>query len=158
MEHIEDIIVFSVADRLFCVDLRILDAVLYPSDTCDYESDGESASQRISCNGEYLTVADFAGYLGLKFTHPAEQRKILCLKKHKSKVAFYADSVRELISFGSSVKRPVFKEHTSVKGRGKIYEAEMEGKIILMPDFEAVNSLIKNPESKNKSRKQLLPG
>jgi chemotaxis signal transduction protein len=158
MEHIEDIIVFSIADRLFCVDLKILDAVLYPSETDDCDVGEGGNAQKINCNGEYLTIADFAGYFGLKFANPADQRKILCLKKHKSKVAFYADTVLELISFGRSVMQPSFTEYTIVNGNGKIYKTEIEERRILMPDFEAVNSLIKSRESKNKSSKQLLPG
>jgi chemotaxis signal transduction protein len=157
MDNIEDIIIFSIAGKLFCIDLRIFDAVLYPSETGDNDFDEGRGFHKITFNGENVNVADFAGCMGVKFANPEDQRKILLLKKRNIKVAIYADSVLELISFGKAFRKPVFSVYSNVRGLGIIYEVLVDGKIILMPEFEMIINLNRNKEKMNKDSKLLRP-
>lgn len=98
------IVVFKIAGQDLCLDIRVLDGIIKPSELVFQQPDDTGEESRVVFNGVEYLFADFAPLFGKEESAAADKGRFLLIEYMEQKVAFHVDEVTQIITTGAGYK------------------------------------------------------
>lgn len=135
------VLIFRIQDKYFTISLDQFSAVINPRDITSASLTFSPSEKVIKYNGEIITLIEFNRFYDLELTPDNQFSQILALEVGKRKLAFYVDSVEEIISFNRYIRDTV--KIMPVYGKPNVAcEMLLDGKSFMIPDLESIGALV----------------
>jgi len=95
IENISGLLIFQIGDKEFCVDLKLITAIMKPGEI-KTERRGKKLTSEFS--EQQYRIIDFAAFYSLYLNNISDSSRVLFLEIYGQKVSFYVDKVMEIIS------------------------------------------------------------
>lgn len=142
LDDMKGVLVFIIGGKHFCLPFNILFAVVNPRDIKPASFTVNTKENFIKYNGEIIPLINFHNAFGMNSISVTDKTHLIILEKEGRKLAFYSDSVEELISFDRYIKDSV-KILQPVTDDPALCEILLEGKHFTMPDFDALRRYVR---------------
>jgi chemotaxis signal transduction protein len=131
---IDGIIVFTISEMKFCIDIKYLSKILVPEDEYSVTTVNNLDSVKIISNNEMIPLINFHTFYGLTIPQENSNNRLFLLDYENNRIAFLVDEVKEILTINKgiqdSLKFVPITDQPYLTGR-----VNYEGETILFPDL-----------------------
>ena len=102
--NLNGLVVFYLANELFCVDIDDVFAIVNPADFPQNIKNSFLVKSNLDIDNLTIPIIDLHAFFGLKNGKITETCRFICIERNKHTFAFVADKVHELITLDNNTK------------------------------------------------------
>lgn len=139
IDNVIGIIIFRIGEKHFCIDLDIFSAFVNPREESEKVLALLEKEKFVKYIDEMVPIIDFYKFYGLELAPQNDYTQIIFAEYNGHKVAFYVDSIEEIVSFDRYMRETIKiipPDGTNFLSGEILYD----GKALMIPDFEAIIS------------------
>lgn len=135
IDTINGILVFKISGKLFGIDLDLLTTFINPRHEKPSFISLLIKENVIKYNDEILQLIDFHRFFGLELSPGEGNTQIISFEYEERKIAFYVDSIEEVISFSRQL-RETARFIPAEKGKYSAGEFVLDNVSMIIPNIE----------------------
>jgi chemotaxis signal transduction protein len=134
-ESLSGLVVFELDDKEFCADIRNISAILNPKEINKSNSEIASVS-KIKLNGIQVPLIDLHKYFDVPRKVKSKNMRIILFEVRDKLFGFMVERVKEIFSMSRSFRNKI--HFTPVENTYVLWKLDIEGRELLIPDFEKI--------------------